>query len=211
VRRLRTLTVAFAALTCVAAGPAYARTDVHRDAKKDVAADGPTPGTVVGDRANKTVDITRLTVRHTDRTVELRLDLRALTPKVDEDPTWSVVWQVRAQGRRTPLDLLVLRLGRWDDVLLGGNLGKRCPRRKSPGPFAVTVSQARDSVGVTIPRTCLGNPKWVRVGAAVTGTGSDGETGAVDLSHRKGASASAMTVGLEPGFSLPKGKKVRRG
>lgn len=207
--RSRSLAVALAALTCLAGAPAYAGTGVQRDPARDVVADGPTPGTVVPDRRQTSADITRLTVRHTERVVALRLDLRDLPPGVAHDPTWGVVWQVRAEGRRTPLDLMVLRLDRWDDVVLDGRLPRRCPRRNAPGPFHATVSTRHDHVGLTIPRACLGNPRWVQVGAAVVGTGRDDETGVVDLAHRRGASARHLTIGLEPGFTLPRGRKVR--
>lgn len=165
---LRGLLVAMvlAALTSTSADAQIWR---HRDARKDAVSvsygeDG-TPITTV-DPDNTSSDITRLVVRHKAHTVLVDIHLRDLRSDLDANAV------VRLQTPRTVYDA-VGTFGRDDPGSVELTRGHRFV---SCGRMSATFRPAVDRVRVRLPRTCLGDPRWVRVRASFTRFDPHGES-----------------------------------
>lgn len=161
--------------------PAQAQTRTTHDARHDVvsgsdAAAAPTtlqPGRAEG-------DVVSLRVHHGPRAVRVRLRYAQLT----RDPRASVVHVMAfrtSDGLRAGLDLLVDGGGHtWQGERLWSVEGRdraRCARLRS------RINYRTDTVSVVVPRSCLSNPRWVRVGAG-GGSFVDGRVYADDVALR---------------------------
>jgi hypothetical protein len=147
---------------------------------------------------NLTADVVRTVVDHAASRVRVRLDLREL----GRSQVYFAVLQVRtATGT---FEVETSHLGRRPEVeMTRRSRAVECPRLRAVSDR----SSARATI--TIPTSCLGSPRWVKVGAGVASiedvTTADGVEQAVvfaDDAHRAG------TIGDE---DLAKGPKVRRG
>jgi hypothetical protein len=156
-RALAALTSA-AALTVAGMSPASAAFWAHNDAVGDVVSytwteDSGDSGPVRAP-ANTDTDITRFTAKHTARRVVLTMTLRDITAA-----SGVAYYEIRTGTRRY-----------WAQQRLGTN------REQGPAFYfesPVSCSGVRRSVDrtteramVSIPRSCLGRPRWVRVGAS---------------------------------------------
>lgn len=164
--RLRSLlvaAVATSALVAGSAGAAGAGTWSHTDATGDVLAVDPVQNdattTPAPDRA--TGDIRKVVIKHTARKVVVRVGMRAwLTGR-----GWAVVGHIVTP--RTRYEVRGIRpsdKGRKFVVLVH----KPGPREKSLRcrGLAATENAAGGVLTFTVPRSCLGAPKWVRVNAS---------------------------------------------
>jgi hypothetical protein len=171
-RRTRTLAAltGAAALTVTGMSPASAALWHHEDAVGDVQSytiyenrpdSGPNPAP-----ANTNADITRFTANHTARRVKLITTLRDITAASGE-----MYYEIRTGTRRY---LVIQRLGTRDAVpfddapafglyrLDGSGDRVRCAGVRR------SVDRTTEQARVSIPRSCLGRPRWVRVGAGAT-------------------------------------------
>lgn len=119
-------------------------------------------------------DIKKLTVRHTRTTIGLSVHLRAM-PKLNRS---SLSFQVRTPDRA--FVVAVFRTGGDDQARVYGErpppsppLGQECYSwiddvsvRACRGAVA-EQDRATDIATVSLPRRCLGKPKWIRVSAEV--------------------------------------------
>ncbi len=158
--RLTRLLVAAAAGTALAVTPfaAHADTYSHADAAGDVQVKGfdDDPSAFVTDPSRVLGDVVGSRVSHFPRTVKATVRVRELTRTGRGALTWYAV--------RTPDRL------RW--VLVDTTRGRWAGRvamntadfRFVPCSIDHKVDYVNNTVQVVIPRSCLGNPKWVRVG-----------------------------------------------
>jgi hypothetical protein len=162
-RTLAALTSA-AALTVAGMSPASAALWAHDDAVGDVetytytwdnkgneTVSGPNPSP-----ANTNTDITRVTVRHGARRLVLSTALRDITTN-----SGAVVYNIRTDNRAYAVQQ---RLGTdrslmaFDFSRLNGDPIRCSGVRRS-------VDRTTEKAVVSIPRRCLGRPRWVRVEA----------------------------------------------
>lgn len=224
---LARLGAAALALACTAGtlgvlgAPAYAGTEVHRDAVKDVVT---IDEKMRIDRArkNRTTDITEVTVRHTARAVALRVEVRNLPRRMGR-VGWSAIWSLGVEGRAKPYTIFVGKFepNRWHGLILPPDGKPKACGFEFMGGAVVTVSRRHDYVQATIPRKCLDEPRWVRAGVAVTDTtklvmDEEGEivdaTSHFDVAHRRGTTRRSLSSKGSPiGLNIPMGPKVRRG
>lgn len=182
---------------------AHAEEVVTEDPAADVVTLGPTEqggddlDNLLPAPENLTADVVRTTVDHRESRLRVRLDLRDL----GRSRTYFAVLQVRTPDGTFEVETENLGRRAKVDMTRRGH-AIECQRLRAAG------DQASSRVTVTIPTSCLGAPRWVRVGAGVasveTVTSADGtEEMAVfaDDAHRVGEIRDMIAFG----------PKVRRG
>ena len=148
---------------------------------------------------NTTADVVRTVVDHTASRVRVRIDLREL----GRAEVYFAVLQVRTPAGTFEVESNEDLARRPKVEMTRRSRAVECPRLR------IATDRADARATVTIPTSCLGDPRWVQVGAGIasveTMTGADGaETVTVyaDDAHRAG------TVDDD---ALAKGPKVHRG
>ena len=162
--RLRTLTAGLTLLgTALAVSPAPAQAAVqgHGDARHDVVRDD--AGTDRPAPDNRTADIRRLRVNHTGAALSTTLVLDTIAKD-----HWGVIWQVKTpeQGRWT---VQVLKFGQTKDFTLHHR-----GTTVACADMTKQVTRSTGTVHVVVPRSCLDDPAWVRVGGGAFASSSDG-------------------------------------
>lgn len=196
---VRSSTYAVAASVTVAAAlaasPATAAVDSHDDAVRDVVLTSGDGSTNVP--ANKTADITSFAVAHTAKKVVVKIRLRDLR---DNEP--FAVLQVRAEGSSERYMATWLRdQDQQERLYLAHEAGLvECPSLTARASFET------DLLTISMNRSCLGLPRWVRVGG-MTGVNGHGKY-YLDFSHREGG---ATVQALEAGGGVPLGAAVSKG
>ncbi len=152
---LSTLLVTLTALTAV--GPAHAESFRGSDPSRDVqrltrAGDGD-DYTAAPTRANP--DITRAKVRHGRTRVVIVVSFDDIFVPPGPKGVFSVFGNLRSDTRGASWSLWATQKRRQGRVTIWRN-GKRCDGRSR-------ISYTRDRARVVLPRTCLGDPSWVRV------------------------------------------------
>lgn len=194
-RTTRVVAAGVTVAAALAASPATAAVDSHDDAVRDVVlTDGD------GSRsapANKTADITSFTVAHTAKKVVVKIRLRDLS---DNEP--FAVLQVRAAGSSERFMATWIREQDHDErlYLVHEATMVECASLKARASFD------DDLLTISMNRSCLGSPAWVRVGG-MTGVNGHGAYH-LDFSHREGG---ATVQALEAGGGVPLGAAVRSG
>lgn len=201
--------------------PASAATWSAGDARRDVmtydVSPEPEPCGTYTDRAvpaDRTTDITRLAVRHDAETVRIVVGFRSVVATESTDATiWlrtpDRVWEVSI-SRDEPWGRVWTDLSRMPDyeaaaedagecgVVMTSSGSKACRRLEGE------LDARRDRAVVVVPRTCVGDPRWVRAG--VSSYGWDDEdpaaTAHYDRWEPKGGSRTARIDG-------PYGPRVR--
>ena len=199
---LRVLALALPAALLVPSA-AHAEKVVTEDPAADVLTLGPTEqggddlDNLLPAPENLTADVVRTTVDHRESRLRVRLDLRDL----GRSRTYFAVLEVRTPDGTFEVETENLGRRAKVDMTRRGH-AIECQRLRAAG------DQASSRVTVTIPTSCLGDPRWVQVGAGVasveTVTSADGaEEMAVfaDDAHRVGEIRDMIAVG----------PKVRRG
>jgi hypothetical protein len=143
-----------ATLTWPLTGPAHAERYVQADAKGDVVSvefesEAQTPAP---DNAN--ADVTKTKINHTRGAVRFRVKLRDLAGPV----LTGVVADIKTNKRRYSLSFF--RSGKRTTLELARPTGEpiKCRGKKR------SANVDTDVVKFSVPRSCLGRPKWVRVG-----------------------------------------------
>ncbi|CUR56441.1 exported hypothetical protein [metagenome] len=190
------LVALLAAVVLLVPTAAHAEKVVTHDAVGDVV-------TIVGDDLDQATpapeqtgaDVVRTVVAHGDNRVAITVHFRGLR----RDPFHFTV--VRVRTPRSTYDLLVERLGgKPITSLLSGEHDVDCRALKGH------VDLRTDSVGVTLPATCLDSPRWVRVGVGAVAIESD----PMDEEHVVVGADDAHRAG-QVRDDLAWGPKVRRG
>jgi hypothetical protein len=160
-RTLAALTSA-AALTVAGMSPASAAYWAYDDAVGDVVSytydestdtdSGPNP-----QPANTITDITRFTASHKARRVVLTATLRDITAA-----SGTMMYQVRT-GQRTYDAVQRLGTSREKGPVFGLYRNDQRTRVRCSGA-RTSVDRTSEEAMVSIPRSCLGRPSWVRVG-----------------------------------------------
>lgn len=152
-----------AALVLSGVAPAAGLDWVHEDAVGDVQTatfdetNWDEEPDLVADPDNVDTDVTRVVVRHRVHRVALRMTLRDIRRS-----SGIAVFQIRTDGR----DFFAIKgLGRHEFMpgwmlMRAGGRPVRCPDVRR------YVKRAEEEAVARIPRSCLGFPEWVRVGAA---------------------------------------------
>lgn len=143
------------ALLFSSAGLASAQRWVHADPSGDAV-------TLIDDESTPTVapdqkqgDVVQTTISHTRTKVVIRVRMRAV-PRDD----WMAFGVVRTP--RATFDLMQMKLGggRHFAITKGdGDRDVRCAAKSS--------RIDRTALVFTVPRSCLGNPRWIRAGVGV--------------------------------------------
>lgn len=161
-------TTAAASLTVLlGATAAHADTVRHSDQRHDVQrVDEDRPGPLPG-AANP--DITRVTIRHGAARVTVRMAAR----EIDGDTFFSMARIATPSGR---YDLAAIYGGGGVSYLSHrGDEDVRC------AGIVTTRHTGRNVIVMSVPRHCLGTPRWVRVGAAAISAHGDVRTGHLDV------------------------------
>ena len=155
IRRLVATLGLAVALVMSSAGLASAQRWSHTDASRDIVTfaggeDDPVLA-VAPDRDEG--DVVSTTISHTRTKVVIRLRMRTV-PRGD----WVATAQVR-----TPRSTYYLHQVKFDDerhfTIFADSDGPRCTAKSS--------RIDRTALVLTVARSCLGNPRWIRVGAAI--------------------------------------------
>jgi len=141
---------------------AHAEELVIDDAVADVVTVGPTEegqgdlANLVPTPDNLTADVVRTVVDHAERRLRVRVDLREL----GRERQYFAVLSVRTPDGTFEVE--TDHLGRRPDADLTRR-GRRveCPRLRT------VTDRASSRATVTVPASCLGDPRWVRVGVGV--------------------------------------------
>ncbi len=203
--RLALRLLALVPLALLTPAAAHAEKVVTTDPTADVVYLGPTEqgqgdtDNLVPAPDNTTADVTRTVVDHTESRVKVRIDLREL----GRAEVYFAVLQVRTPAGTFEVETDQHLARRPKVEMTRRSRAVECRRLRA-------VTDRTDArVTITVPTSCLGDPRWVQVGAGVasleTVTGADGAEQALvfaDDAHRVG------TVGYD---NLSKGPKVRRG
>lgn len=186
----------------VAAGSAHAGSWSHKDAKGDVMRMSLSEiGEVEKDPSDKATDITRISVNHGRGKVTVTLKVR----DVKGGDTALVGRLVTPDGDYLVTVMRSPDLRMFSIANLAGDedaFAVRCRGKK------VSFDTRRDRIRLTIPRTCLESPAWLRAGAALTRGDllADEENVTMDDALRRGSKRSMNSTGM-----LKVGKKVRVG
>lgn len=191
-------------LPAVLLTPVAAHADrlVTEDAVGDVVSVEPTEsgedelGNLVPAPDNTVADVVRTTVDHTDSRLRIRIDLREL------GSARLYYAGVRVRTPRGTYEVEIDDLGRKPKPELTRRGAVECSRLRAD------TDAATARVVVTIPTTCLEDPRWVQVGVGVASgemmTNADGAEEIVvhgDDAHRAGDVRNRIALG----------PKVRRG
>ena len=148
------------------------------------------------------VDITRTVVTHGNRRLEVTVHLRDL---VTSRYTSTYV-RVFTSSAKYDLELAKVPGSR-------AEVSFSAKRRESCRGLRGTVDGTADTVTFALPTSCIGSPRWVRVGVGAVGFDAAFEEALAD-----GGEISTLTVFADDGHrgtirdnSIGKGPKVRRG
>ncbi len=187
-RRAAAATAGLAAVlsTVAVAAPASAETYRHTDPARDVAApDGPRPDVKNG-------DIRDVRFEHARRNVTLRATFRDLAREGEgleqfvqvETPTGSYQFLVAAGPEN------------WSGEFFPFGDGTGC------GGTDFRLDYGRNVFTLSLPRGCVGNPRWVKVGhATVTGLFRQTEQFLVDDALKRGFRFDEESLELSPRLS----------
>ena len=175
---------------------------VRGDAAKDVTlltiSDASSTATVDPDVADG--DITRLRAAHAKYRVKARLKFRALTKNGNES-----AHSFRIQTDSDYFQVVTFAYpGSWkgQTEIFSGMKDVRCRGLRHE------VDYVDDTVSVSVPRSCLGRPRWVRIGAVTSQSVNDG-TIEVERLLLDAAGATGED-GEDPYSATPEGRRLRR-
>lgn len=163
-------TLTLVALTLVALAPITAASGepaTIRDVGGDVTIDESQPGQQVRP-GQKSVDILTFTARHQHKRVWLSFRLRDLQRvQVMNGQTHVFQIQLRSNRRQTDVDITLDRRRPHGVIEIDGAPTSECDGARR------SVSYQRDLVAISIPRACLGGPRWIQASTFVWSTPGD--------------------------------------
>ncbi len=181
-----------AAALAAAPLPAHAASITTSDAARDVVSQADDQGPTQPEPLRAEGDVLSMRVTHGNRAVRIRLQAAQLTR--DPQQTMAHVFALRTnEGRRADLSIYVDG-SRWQ----GQRWWTVDGRERSCRDVRTHIDYQAETVTATVPRRCLSNPRWVRVGGGI-GVDSDSRLYADDVSR-------AGTIGHE----LVLGPRLRR-
>ena len=135
-----------------------------------------------------TADVVRAEVQHRRGRVVVRMDFTDLRR---EDPASYTAMIITPEKMRAAFVMTGPRRWAGKHMLVNGNYGNvRCPG------FEHSVDYDADQVVMTLPRTCLGRPRWVRVSMANSMFKGDTEATFQEITDNPhGADADGGTTG----------------
>jgi hypothetical protein len=190
---LRGLVAALTATALLVPTAAHAGKSVHRDAVGDVVSmsmeDESEELTPAPDQ--KRGDVTRTVANHRAKRVTFKVKMRELPRRASMH---GISTRIITKQRSYSLD--IFRPGFGKDAILSTRRGKviECEG------LSHARNDKRRTVSFSVPRSCLGDPRWVRLGAGVFHI-SNGTKAFLDESHRDG---------LDRPRNIAVGPKVRR-
>jgi hypothetical protein len=151
--------------------------------------------------ANRTVDIVRTVVDHGDDRMRVSVKFREL----GRDP--FLFLGARVQTPRAEFDVAVQYLRRKPRVvgLVNGSDVIECRG------VSTSVYRSTRSITLSVPTSCLGDPRWVRVGLGAEGLDLDQEDPEVPGVYSDDANRFGDFADLNDFADLGDGPKVRRG
>ena len=201
---LRLLALLLPATSLLLPAAAHAERAVTHDATEDVVSVGIDPSLVLGEEepvaapANQSADITRTVVDHTAGRVLVSVSVRDLRNTFGE----TVVLRVRTPQRTRTV--LVDRRGKHAfSMLFGGRNAPTC------GGLSATADSQTDKILMTVPTSCIDDPRWVQVAVLVAGSrvDHDPDTGDRITTFIDDAHSEGFDDDRRPAF----GPQVRRG
>jgi hypothetical protein len=150
-------TLALAVGSTAVAAPALAETYRHADPAHDAVDRQSTDATdTVPTPHNRSADLTRWTATHRHRTVTSTVHLRDVT-----HGQWAVGWLLQTPHTDTKWAVEVTHLDNSHGVAL-----VRDHQRVPCDGLSRRIRFDRDTVRISVPRSCLGRPRWVQVDPA---------------------------------------------
>lgn len=229
IRPRRAFAAAAATLSLVAAGaaPALAERAHHQDARKDVVGVGvlaPTgPDDVVKVPGNKNADVTKVVMRHSPNRVIMRTHFRDLNRmsglsyyQIRTDQGDYMAVQVLGNGLFGPLGPVVSRAAGLPDsaatalraAARGTGTGERFMLMGPQGTIECEdltywAHRREDLARMSIARSCLDNPRWVRLGEGVISVDMQREAIVADDALRRGFALSNEQLTLSRRLQHP--------
>jgi hypothetical protein len=222
---VRTALVAAVALTSLGliGPPAQAETWHAPDPRGDVTTYSHSPeplpcgtNTEATDPGDAKHDITKLAVGHEADTIELRLTLGELRVR---DSSTNYMLHVLVPRGAFLVSVVRFKPGKpWETVLSKELDLDSAPADECGTSYVVSVgepcegltaqaSPARDQIEVVLPRSCVKDPRWVKVGASVVAFAETDTSGASAVYSDHWAQPGDASNGYPP----PYGPRVHRG
>lgn len=147
----------------VTAGPANADREVVKDAAKDVLTSTYTETsgeTVAIDPADTSNDITRIVVKHGNRRIRIVAHVRDL--RAASEPILTSI----VKTNETAYAVMLMRTPLWGSMLDITDVQSEDDSVPCSGARQA-ISAKRDRFLISVPRRCLGNPRWIRASVRV--------------------------------------------
>lgn len=157
--RICTVLAGVLALTLITSPASFGATRTMHDAKRDVyRPDRAQQHLVRGERPNG--DITSVRTDHRARTVKVVVHLRKLRPGLN-----MVGIELITSAKHHPAFMITGVAA--DRAFTGAVLTKGAEREVECAGLRVRIDTAHATIRASVPRSCLGNPSWVRTGVMV--------------------------------------------
>ena len=177
--KFRSALVAAATVALVVpSGSALADTVVRKDQAGDVSKS--VGDTTTPDPSRKNGDITRSVIKHQGSSVRVKIKHRDLVRSGNIITVVSVRSSKGKKAQRT-FSIVAVPGGYAGKVLVENAKEKTVSCRTKH-----TISYRKNTTELVIPRSCLGNPKWVKVGIGVITATKDLETAYADDARTSG-------------------------
>lgn len=180
------LVAATTAALVVPSGAAVADSLVRKDAAGDVSKSVGQSTTVDPTRTNG--DITGTVIKHAGSKVKIKIYHRDLAKT---GYTVSLISVRSNKGKKAQRNFSIAAI---PGAYYGKVMTTNASGKKKSCKTTKTLDYAANTTLLVIPRSCLGNPKWVRVGIGVVSTADDFETTFVDDARTKGTVNTAEPV-----------------
>ena len=214
---LRRVIAALAVITVLAPAAAHAERWAGGDPRGDVEGwhfdPEPEPcgtDTQIDATQNANSDITRLVARHTRTAVQLRVRFRDLDPALEQATMIHIATTAR-RGWFLVIDRFQGRSGKFrvvsflakepnypDPEDLGDECGTSGSSARAPCRTRPEVDLDANVVRASVARSCLGNPRWVRVGVDAFGWTDSPDGTSVSYSDEWGTRDEADSPWLPP-------------
>jgi hypothetical protein len=186
---LRAVTTAGLVTALAVPTAAFAEAFQHTDPAKDVQKVDNASNEVTNVPDDKTADVVHLKVVHTVEHVRTTVRLR------DLGRSWIFVSELQTADKK--YDVFGVRTGRHTQWTLAKGNGRPITCDDLVG----AQDRSANTVTVTVPDSCLGDPHWVKAGVGFAVMGKNDDTFADDAQRTRHASERHLTMS----------RKIRRG
>lgn len=193
-RRLTTVLIGALTATFAIGSPALAAKHVTKDARGDAASmvfDSATGATITPLPDETGADITRTVAKHTNRRLIVKVHVREATARTAP----MLVMEIRTRKGRYEAAYIRGAGSHGFDLSTGAGKAVKCSGVKT------SFSLDTDTATVSIPRSCIGSPPWVRLQVVTLGVNDTQNLIADD----------AQRTGMRSDGRLATGPRIRKG